>query len=62
VTTSNLTTDPWPIKANSITVSFNEARHKYIILTSGSYSQVGFAANATLPTNAIITGSTWLGY
>jgi hypothetical protein len=60
-TDSSSTTIPWPITANSSSVTFNETQYLYIIPTNGSFEQVGFASNSSVPTNGVTTGFTWFG-
>ncbi|TVY21456.1 hypothetical protein LARI1_G000618 [Lachnellula arida] len=55
------TTTPWTITANSTTVTFNETLDLYIVPTSGSFTQVGFSTNTSLPTGAVTTGFGWYG-
>ncbi|KAF4629955.1 hypothetical protein G7Y89_g8183 [Cudoniella acicularis] len=52
---------PWPIYANSSTVTFNETLYMYILPSSGAFSQVGFATNSSLPDGAVDTGFAWFG-
>ncbi|KAH7407625.1 hypothetical protein BKA64DRAFT_706033 [Cadophora sp. MPI-SDFR-AT-0126] len=58
---SSDSTVPWTITANSSTVSFNETLSMYIIPTSGSFSQVGYSTNASLPDGAVNVGFSLFG-
>ncbi|TVY46607.1 hypothetical protein LOCC1_G001842 [Lachnellula occidentalis] len=55
------TTTPWPITANSTSVTFNETLDLYIVPTNGSFTQVGFATNTSVPTGGVTTGFGWYG-
>ncbi|CZR69398.1 uncharacterized protein PAC_19298 [Phialocephala subalpina] len=56
------TTVPWTITAKSSTVVLNATYSMYIVPTSGSFTQVGFASsNSTLPTGAVTTGFSFFG-
>lgn len=59
--TSDDTTTPWSITANSTIVSFNETNYLYIIPSSGGFEQVGFSTNSSLPTGAVNEGFAWFG-
>lgn len=52
----NDTTVPWTITANSSTVTFNETLYMYIVPDSGNMTQVGFAANGSVPDGGVTTG------
>lgn len=58
-TDSSSTTTPWPITANPTSVSFNETLYLYIVPTTGAFTQVGFAANSSVPADGVTTGFTW---
>ncbi|KAH6722250.1 hypothetical protein BKA61DRAFT_729623 [Leptodontidium sp. MPI-SDFR-AT-0119] len=58
---SSDSTIPWTITANSSTASFNETLSMYIIPTNGSFSQVGYSTDATLPEGAVNVGFTLFG-
>jgi len=49
-------TQPWPITANSTTVSFNETQYLYLVPGSGSFEQLGFATNVSIPIGGVTTG------
>ncbi|TVY29639.1 hypothetical protein LHYA1_G001017 [Lachnellula hyalina] len=55
------TTTPWPITANSTSVTFNSTLDLYIVPTNGTFTQVGFAANSSVPTGGVTTGFGWYG-
>ncbi|KAH6674327.1 hypothetical protein B0J14DRAFT_589746 [Halenospora varia] len=57
----NDTTVPWTITANSSTVTFNETLYMYIVPDSGNMTQVGFAANGSVPDGGVTTGFAWFG-
>lgn len=59
---SESTTTAWTISPNSTTVTFNETDSMYIVPTTGSITQVGFASSSdTLPTDAVTTGFAFFG-
>ncbi|PVH70989.1 hypothetical protein DL98DRAFT_540402 [Cadophora sp. DSE1049] len=55
------TTVPWTIAANSSSAAFDETLSIYIIPTSGSFTQVGFSTEPSLPTGAVDTGFAFFG-
>ncbi|PBP19048.1 hypothetical protein BUE80_DR010096 [Diplocarpon rosae] len=55
------TTVPWTIASNTSSVSFNETLTLYIIPTSGTFAQIGFAATDALPEGAVNTGFAYYG-
>lgn len=52
---------PWPITANSTSVTFNQTLDLYIVPTNGSFTQVGFSTNTSVPTGGVTTGFGWYG-
>ncbi|KAK2625166.1 hypothetical protein QTJ16_005535 [Diplocarpon rosae] len=55
------TSVPWTIASNTSSVTFNETLTLYIIPTSGTFAQIGFAANDSLPEGAVNTGFGFYG-
>jgi hypothetical protein len=56
------TTTAWTISPNGSAVTFNATESLYIVPTTGSFTQVGFASsNDSMPTGAVTTGFAFFG-